>query len=94
MAYLLVHQNVADFTKWKQGFDEHQAMREAAGSKGGQVLQSADDPNEVIVMMEWDTVEKARAFAQSDDLRQAMERAGVTSPPRIHFLELAYSPSA
>ena len=94
MAYLLVHQSVADYAKWKQVFDEHQAMREAAGSKGGQVLQSADDPNKVIVMMEWDSIENARAFAQSDDLRQAMERAGVTGPPDIHYLNLADSPSA
>ena len=48
MAYLLVHQNVEGYAKWKSVYDEHSAMRGAAGSKGGQVLQSADDPNEVI----------------------------------------------
>ena len=93
MAYVLFHTKVEDYAKWKPVFDEHGAARQAAGSKGGYLFQSADDPNELVIIFEWDNLEKARQFVQSDDLRQAMERSGVTGPPEIHFLELADRPS-
>ncbi len=94
MPYILVHQNVEDFAKWKSVFDEHSSTRKAGGSKGGYLFQSADDPNEVIVVLEWDNLDSARQFIGSDDLREAMQRAGVVGPPHIHFLERTDTPSA
>lgn len=94
MGYLLVHNKVKDFNTWKPVFDEHASMREAAGSKGGYVLQNLDDPSEVTIILEWDDMDKAREFAQSQDLREAMEKAGVIGPPDIRFLERVDRPSA
>lgn len=95
MAYLLVHHNVQDFAKWKPVFDEHGPVRkEQASSQGGYVFQSTDDPNELIILLEVSDLQKARAFVESDDLRQIMERGGVVTQPHIHFLELADRPSA
>ena len=93
MPFLLVHQKVQDYAKWKTVFDEHGSARGAAGSKGGHLFRSADDPNDVVAILEWDDLDKARQFVQSDDLRQAMQRAGVVGQPDIHFLELADRPS-
>jgi hypothetical protein len=31
--------------------------------------------------------DKAKAFAASDDLRQAMQKAGVSDKPDVYFLE-------
>ena len=56
---------------------------------GTQVFRSAENPNEVVILLEWDSLENARRFTQSDDLRAAMQRAGVTGPPDIYFLEEA-----
>jgi heme-degrading monooxygenase HmoA len=93
MPYLAVQLKVQDFTRWKGVFDEHGSMRRASGSKGGYVFQSADDPNAVVVVLEWDDLNRARQFAQSADLRQAMERSGVVEQPGIHFLEAVDRPS-
>ena len=41
MAHLLVKQNLEDYAKWKELFDEVSGIREASGSKGGQVFQNA-----------------------------------------------------
>lgn len=49
----------------------------ANGSKGGQLSRSADNPNEVIVVLEWSDLQRARRFANSEDLKKAMQRAGV-----------------
>ena len=43
---------------------------------------------------EWDSLEKACAFASSDELRERMQRAGVTGLPEVYFLDEADKPSA
>jgi heme-degrading monooxygenase HmoA len=70
-------------------YDEHGATRKAGGSAGGRVFRSADNPNEVVILLEWDDLEKARQFAQSEDLRQTMQRAGVVDQPDVYFLNEA-----
>lgn len=94
MAHVLVRQNVADYGIWKEAFDQDSIIRELGGSKGGQVFQSADDPNEVFVLLEWDSMENIQQFAQSDELKERMQQAGVTGPPDIYFINLVDSPAA
>ncbi|MBI4300450.1 MAG: cyclase [Chloroflexi bacterium] len=88
MPYLLVRHKVADFSNWKPIFDEHEPTRANAGSQGGLLFRSVDDPNEVFVLLEWDAQSRAREFAQSEDLRQAMDRAGVLGPPDVYFMDI------
>ena len=45
------------------------------------------DPNEIVMLFEWDDVGKARQFAGSDDLCETMQRAGVADHPDVYFLE-------
>jgi hypothetical protein len=40
-------------------------------------------------MFEWDSLENAQKYAQSPELKAAMERAGVEGPPDISFLNEA-----
>ena len=87
MPYLLVRHKVADYAKWKPFFDQHRATRQASGSQGGRLLRNANDPNELVILFEWDDLEKARQFSQSNDLREIMQRAGVVDQPDIYFLE-------
>ena len=51
------------------------------------MLRSADNPNEIVVVDEFDDMDKARQFAQSEDLKQAMQKAGVSDHPDIYFLD-------
>lgn len=87
MPALLIRHHVADYPTWKAVFDDLDLTRQANGSQGGRLFQDAADPNEVLVLLEWDDLERARLFADSDDLREAMARAGVTDGPDIWFLE-------
>ena len=87
MPYVLVRHKVEDYAKWKPFFDQHGATRQASGSLGGRLFRNANDPNELVVLFEWDDLEKARQFAQSNDLREIMQRAGVADQPDIYFLE-------
>ena len=94
MSYMLIRHKVQDYGKWKLAFDAHGATRKASGSKGGRLLRNAKDPNELVILFEWDDVKKARQFAESDDLRKAMQGAGVIGKPDIHFLEEVDRPKA
>ena len=94
MPYLLVRHKVEDYARWKPIFDEHGATRKAAGSRGGRLLRSVEDPQDLVILFEWDDLDKARQFAQSEDLRQAMQRAGVAGRPDLYFLEEVDRPTA
>jgi heme-degrading monooxygenase HmoA len=93
MPFLLVRHNVENWAAWKAVFDEHGATREAKGCKGGQVFRGADDPTEVTMILSWDGMDRARAFAKSADLKKVMKRAGVTGTPEVYFLDEAGRPT-
>jgi heme-degrading monooxygenase HmoA len=88
MPYLLVRHKVEDYEQWKPVFDhDHGATRKRSGSKGGWILRNADDPNELVILLEWDSSENARHFVNADQTREAMQRAGVADEPDVYFLE-------
>lgn len=94
MPYILVRHKVHDYLHWKVAFDEHKIARELAGCKGGFVFRGINEPSEVLVLLEWDDLRRARDFIASDDLREIMQRAGVIDKPDVYFLELADEPVA
>ena len=63
MAYVLIEHRVGDFEIFKEVFLDDAERRERLGSRGGVVFRVADDPDNVIVMLDWETVEGAREFA-------------------------------
>jgi heme-degrading monooxygenase HmoA len=84
---MLVHHKVRDFVAWKPFFDRHESTRKTGGSKGAQVFQNTEDPADVFILLEWDSVENAKKFGASEDLKKTMAQAGVTGIPHIHFLK-------
>jgi hypothetical protein len=55
---------------------------------------SVTEPSGPASQTEWDNLQKARQFAQSDDLRNTMQRAGVVGKPEVYFLEELERPMA
>jgi hypothetical protein len=93
MNYMLVRANLQDYDTWKPSFDRHGTVRKSAGSKGGLVFRNADDPNECVILLEVEDMSRAREFAQSDNLREEMQQAGVVGRPDIYFLNEADRPA-
>lgn len=87
MASMFIRHRVADFAKWKVVFDEHEPLRREHGATGHSLHRDVDDPNVVIVAFRVKDLNRAKEFASSDNLRSAMERAGVQGPPEIWFAE-------
>jgi len=84
--FMLVRHKVRDFAEWKIGYDSHLPARAAAGLTEKHLLCGADDANEVVILFEVADLGPARAFAESADLREAMQRVGVVDKPDIYFL--------
>jgi len=87
MPYMLVHHQVSDFAKWKPFFDRDENTRKNSGSKGAQVFQNSGNPTDVMILFDWDTIENAKKFGMSENLKKTMEQAGVIGEPHFHFLK-------
>jgi heme-degrading monooxygenase HmoA len=87
MAKLMVHHKVADYNKWRAVYDSMAGTRQRYGEQGAQVLRSASDPNELVILTQWNTAEAARAFAGAAELKDALQKAGVISQPEVLILE-------
>jgi quinol monooxygenase YgiN len=87
MTTLFVRHKVADYAKWKRAYDEFDAVRKEYGVTSASVYRDADNSSGVIVTHTFKDTSAAKAFVGSEDLRSAMEQAGVTGPPEIWFGE-------
>lgn len=85
MAILVVHHRVRDYDSWKPVFDDHQSVRASHGAIRHWVYQAPDDPNDVVVAVEFPSPEAAKGFMADPSLRPAMERAGVQGEPTAHM---------
>jgi heme-degrading monooxygenase HmoA len=74
---MLIRHKVRDFDAWEQVYEEFHDFRLHHGVRSHAVLRDLADPNQVVVMHAFDSTEAARAFFDSSELKQAMERAGV-----------------
>ncbi len=89
MTTILVRHKVSDYPKWKSAYDGFDALHKSFGVTHSQILRGSEDGNEVVVLTEFESLSKAKQFAQSEDLKKAMQTAGVADHPDIYFLEKA-----
>jgi hypothetical protein len=90
MAFVLIEHQVGDFETFKTVYLDDAERRKRFGSQGGRVFRASDEPGTVVVLLEWDTVDRARDFALSLELHQAAEWSdGGISTPRVLVLERA-----
>jgi len=82
---MLIHHKVTDYAAWRKVYDGFDATRKKMGVTAQSVWQSTDDPNDVFVTHDFKTVEAAKAFAGSNELKEAMEHAGVAGAPDLWF---------
>jgi hypothetical protein len=87
MAYMLVRHKVEDYARWRSAFDMHLSAVRAAGGKNVRVFRTSGNARDVSVLVEWASVADARRFVEEQDLREAMESAGVVGQPEVLFLE-------
>jgi len=84
MGMMIIRHKVRDYGHWRSIFDGHVEMQRAAGL----IYHSADsNKSEIVVVFDTEDTKKAKDFADSADLKEAMIKAGVLDTPTIYFLE-------
>jgi len=89
MATMLAQHTVKDYAAWKKVYDSVADLRASNGELSDQIFRDASDPNKVTLIFKWDSLANAQKYAQSPELKAAMEKAGVEGPPSITFLNEA-----
>jgi heme-degrading monooxygenase HmoA len=89
MPYTVGRVKVEDYDKFKQNFFSEGgiALRQAHGASGARLFRSSSDPKEIIVLAEWDDLENARRFFQSNELREQQQRIGVVEVVQYEEVE-------
>jgi len=82
---MFVRHEVSDYATWRQAFNAFAPTQKKFGVTSKAVYQSVDDPNDVTVIHEFHSLDKAKAFAASAELKSTMEKAGVKSAPQIWY---------
>ena len=85
MAVLFVRHKVKDYGSWKAAYDQFDTERKTMGVTGQGVFQAEDNPNDVTIYHEFDTMDTAKSFVGSARLKEIMENAGVERPPEMGF---------
>jgi quinol monooxygenase YgiN len=79
------HVTVPSYEHWHKAFQEGQGARKAAGCTAGKVFQNANNSNEVVILMEWESTEQVQAFISSPQVK-AMIAAATGGAPFEGFL--------
>jgi uncharacterized protein (DUF1330 family) len=87
MTKVIVKHRVVDYDRWYPVFAEHGEVRRTHGATGHSIEREVADPNSLIVVNEFATLEGARAFTQDPSLQDAMARAGVDGAPTVWIVE-------
>lgn len=89
MTTMLIQHQVKDYATWRKVFDSVSDLRTSNGELGSMIYRDSNDPNSLTVINTWDTLENARRFSQSPEMKAAMDKAGVSGRPNIQFLNQA-----
>lgn len=85
-ALTIVKHPVSDYASWRSAYDDVQPLRDKHGVSAADVLQDPADPNSVTVLHWFPSASQAEAFVSDPNLKDAMQRAGVTAAPRIEIV--------
>jgi hypothetical protein len=86
MHILRVEHSVGDFDAWKQAFDSDPIGRERGGVRRYRILRQTDDPNHVMIDLEFDSSSEAESFLTG--LRDLWSRVDLMRDPHGRIAEI------
>lgn len=91
---LVIQHKVANYAKWKPFYDGHDSVRKANGLSNYVIARGIDDPNMVLIALKMSDLDKAKAMAGSQELKDRMKKAGVLGMPTINYVEEVWQDTA
>jgi hypothetical protein len=86
MHVLRIAHDVPDYDGWKDVFDSDPLGRDASGVAGHRIARAADDPNHVLIDLDFADAAAAEAFAER--LRELWTRVDVMQNPTAQVVEV------
>ena len=87
MYLLRIEHAVPNFEGWKQAFDSDPVGREKMGVRQYQILRAADDPNYVMIDLEFDTAEQAEALLNAMRAVWSRVEGKIMTNPKSRIVE-------
>jgi ribosomal protein L35AE/L33A len=87
MTVLHIEHPVPDYEAWKMAFDADPVGREKSGVRRYQILRAMDDPNYVMIDLEFDTADEAEALLASMRVIWDQVQGTLISGPRARIVE-------
>jgi hypothetical protein len=87
MVRMFIRHRVKSYGTWREHYDKAESLRQTMGVLASGVLRNIDRHEDVTVWHDFESAEKADAFAGSFLLRDAMANAGVLEAPTVWVTE-------
>ena len=87
MVTMFAKHKVNDYGNWKRVYDDFASTRKEKGVTGASVHRDANDPDVITITHQFEDLNTATAFANSEELKSTMANAGVAGPPDIWFTQ-------
>lgn len=93
MTILHIEHPIRDFDTWKKAFESDPAGRERGGVRRYHVLRPIDDPNYVIIDLDFDSSRAAEAFlaAMREVWRSPTAALALSGSPQTRIIEVVES---
>lgn len=89
MQILRIEHPVPDYGNWKNAFDNGPVDREKFGVKHYRVMRAVDNPNYVLIDLEFDSLDKAEAMHGAlKQLWGRVQSEGLIGGPEARIVEL------
>ncbi|MCO5182570.1 MAG: hypothetical protein M9941_09190 [Anaerolineae bacterium] len=89
MYVLRIEHPVPNYDGWKQAFDSDPVGREKSGVRRYQILRPVDDPNFVMIDLEFDTIHQAEALLAAMRVVWGQVEGTIMMNPRSRIVEVA-----
>ncbi|MGH2531239.1 MAG: hypothetical protein ACRDJW_02925 [Thermomicrobiales bacterium] len=93
MHVLRIEHPIRDFDSWKAAFDSDPAGREQSGVRSYRILRPVDDPNYIMIDLDFDSSSEADAFlaALRDVWRSPQAAPALMGSPQTRIVEAVES---
>ena len=87
MYILRIEHPVPDYAGWKKAFDSDPVGRKKSGVRRYQILRPVDNPNYVLIDLDFDTTKEAEALLAAMRLIWRRVEGTVMSDPKARIVE-------
>jgi len=91
MIVLQIEHPVPDYNNWKKAFDDDPVNRKQSGVKRYKIFRQTDDPNYVIVHLEFDTLDVAKNLLTALQQLWKQVEGKVMTGPKTRIIEIVES---